>query len=307
MSNVKNIGKIDIHAHATAFREYHPPHRPEDPDSVFVSAEHVIEFYDKLGIEKGILLPIVSPEGQTAPMTSEAAKYLTVKYPDRFYWFCNVDPRAYPNKKDGNLKNLINHYKSFGAKGVGEVTSQIEFEDPKAQNLFTACEACDMPVTIHIAPTVNNSYGLLDELGLPGLEKTLKNHPNLKILGHSQAFYSEISADVTAENRDKYPTGPVKEGGRMVELMRRYPNLYCDLSAGSGSNALMRDPEFAVKFIEEFSDRLMYACDICHPANTHPFVFRDFLEKMLDEGKISEENYVKLVRENAIRILKLED
>ena len=92
----------------------------------------------------------------------------------------------------------------------------------------------------------------------------------------------------------------------MVELMRRYPNLYCDLSAGSGSNALMRDPEFAAKFIEEFSDRLMYACDICHPTNTHPFRFKDFLEKMLDEGKISEENYVKLVRENAIRILKLE-
>jgi len=305
MSNVKNIGKIDVHAHATAFREYHPPHRPEDPDSVFVSAEQVIEFYDKLGIEKGILLPIVSPEGQTAPMTSEAAKYLTVKYPDRFYWFCNVDPRAFPNKKDGNLKNLINHYKLLGAKGVGEVTSQIAFEDPKAQNLFSACEECDMPVTIHIAPTVNNGYGLLDELGLPGLEKTLKNHPNLKILGHSQAFYSEISADVTAENRDQYPTGPVKEGGRMVELMRRYPNLYCDLSAGSGSNALMRDPEFAARFIEEFSDRLMYACDICHPTNTHPFPFADFLEKMLDDGKISEENYVKLVRENAIRILKL--
>ena len=34
------------------------------------------------------------------------------KYPDRYAWFCNVDPRAYPNKKDGNLKNLINHYKS---------------------------------------------------------------------------------------------------------------------------------------------------------------------------------------------------
>ena len=77
------------------------------------------------------------------------------------------------------------------------------------------------------------------------------------------------------------------------------------MSAHSGANALKRDPEYAAKFIEEFSDRLMYGCDICATINDHMFGFNDFLNKMRSEGAISEENYKKFVRENAIRILKL--
>ena len=91
-----------------------------------------------------------------------------------------------------------------------------------------------------------------------------------------------------------------------MELFRKYPNLYGDLSAGSASNALMRDPDFTAKFIEEFSDRLMYGCDICAPNPGFPYKFRDFLFEMVESGKISEENYRKIARDNAIRILKLD-
>ena len=70
---------------------------------------------------------------------------------------------------------------------------------------------------------------------------------------------------------------------------------------------MMRDEEFTAQFIEKFSDRILYGCDICHAFNEHPFPFQSFLLRMVDEGKISEENYVKIIRENAIRVLKLED
>ena len=82
--DIKNIKKIDIHAHATMFPEYYPPSKESRPDSVFISAEQLIGFYDRLGIEKGILLPITSPEAQMSPMTSENCKYLADQYPDRF-------------------------------------------------------------------------------------------------------------------------------------------------------------------------------------------------------------------------------
>ena len=51
------------------------------------------------------------------------------------------------------------------------------------------------------------------------------------------------------------------EGGAVVRLMRQYPNLWADLSpaAGSGYNALARDPDYAVKFLHEFQDRLVRA------------------------------------------------
>ncbi len=41
-----------------------------------------------------------------------------------------------------------------------------------------------------------------------------------------------------------------------MELLRKYPNLYADLSALSGANAILRDPEYGVKFLDEFQDRL---------------------------------------------------
>ena len=262
---MKEIKKIDIHAHATPFPQYAPIHATGRP---FVTPQEVIDFYDQLSIEKGVLLPIVSPEYMDEQFTSSDCKYIADQYPDRFLWFCNVDPRAAGNNPNADLSKLINHYKSLGAKGVGELTANLYADDPLIDNLLYHCEECDMPVTIHIAPKIGDYYGIVDELGLPRLEKMLKKHKKLKILGHSQCFWAEMSADVTEESRSFYPTGKVAEG-RVAKLMRDYENLYCDFSAGSGMNSLARDPEYAAKFIEEFSDRLLYGCDICGNFNKH--------------------------------------
>ena len=305
--DIKTLKKIDIHAHASLFYDFFPPLYRKGQPLKWISAEQLIELYDKLGIEKGVLLPISAAEGQMSVMPSEGCKYLSDKYPDRFYWFCCVDPRAGGNKPNADLASVINHYKSLGAKGVGEITCSLPADHPKVMNLFAACEACDMPAIIHINTTTEKSYGICDELGLPRLEKILQTYPNLKLIGHSAVFWAEISGDITEETRGGYPTGPVQPGGRVVELMRKYPNLYCDLSAGSGHNAIMRDPEFGMAFLKEFQDRIMYGCDICFPDNSHPAAFKAFLEEMLDSGKLSQEVYRKIVRENAIRILKLEE
>ena len=295
------IKKIDIHAHATLFPDYFPMCRANNR---FVNPEEVIAYYDELNIEKGMLLPISSPEGQITPMTSEACKFISDKYPDRFLWYCNVDPRAMFNTPDSDLASIINAYKSIGAKGVGEITAQVYADDPKLDNLFSACEDLDMPALIHIGPQFGNCYGIVDDMGLPRLEKMLKKHPKLKLIGHSQPFWAEISSDLTEDMRNEFPKGKVYEG-RIVELMREYPNLYGDLSANSGANAIMRDPDFGARFIEEFSDRLMYGCDICANNNTHQYRFNDYLNKMLEDKMISEENYKKIVRENAIRVFNL--
>jgi len=305
MEDIKNLKKIDIHVHATAFPEYTPRTETGEMDQRVVSTDRLLEMYDRLGIGQGVLLTMTSPEGVFSPTTSEMCKYMADQHPDRLYWFCGVDPRAVADMAESNLIKVIEHYKALGAKGVGEVTAHMYLDDPKVDNLFSACEACDMPVILHLTHRMTRGYGLYDDFGLPRLEKALQNHPKLKIFGHSQMFWAAISGDLKEEERGGSPTGPVTEGGRVVELLRKYPNLYCDLSAGSGSNAMMRDPDFTEKFIEEFSDRLLYGTDIVQTTNGHPFIFRDFLEKMLRDGRISEENYRKLVRDNAIRLLKL--
>ena len=296
MENVKNIKKIDIHAHAVA----NPQLYPRFVGGVnFSDAGDVIGLYDKIGVEKGVLLPLVSPDGINAPMTAEATKLLADEHPDRFFWFGNVDPRAV----SGQLDKIIGHYKDLGAKGIGEVTASIYLDDSRAENLFACCAELDMPVTIHIS-IAPDSYGIADELGLPRLEKILKKFPKLKLLGHSQVFWSEISADNNEAIRNTYPSGKVTEG-RVAQLMREYGNLYCDLSAGSGANAFMRDPEYAVRFIDEFADRMLYGIDLVSKESKFPAEFCAFFDKLLDEGAITSENYCKIFRENAVKLLKL--
>lgn len=296
------IKKIDIHAHATAFPRYAAPNR--NSGYRMPSAEEVLKFYDRLNIEKGVLLPIVAPEATCLPMTNENCKWIADQYPERFVWFCNVDPRAIDNNPTSDLGFLLEHYKKLGARGVGELTSNIYADDPRTDNLFACCVEAGLPVTIHIAPEPDGYYGIVDDLGLPRLEKMLKKYPDLIILGHSQPFWAEIGP-CWPEIRNTYPTGKITEEGRLPKLLREYGNLYCDLSAGSAANALMRDRDYAARFIEEFSDRLYYGCDICATFNTHPYTFNDFLDSMRASGEIGEVNYRKIVRDNAVKLLGL--
>ncbi len=89
----------------------------------------------------------------------------------------------------------------------------------------------------------------------------------------------------------------------MIELMRKYPNLHGDLSAGSGYNAISRDPEFGYKFMEEFQDRLCWGTDIANVPQELPIV--PYFEKLKRERLISEEAYEKITWRNASRLLGL--
>jgi len=207
------------------------------------------------------------------------------------------------NSPDAPLSEILQHYKDRGCKGVGEITANLPFNHPLVENLFRHCEATGMVVTFHIGPRIGGCYGLYDEPGLPLLEGALRKFPGLIFLGHSQPFWAEIAALETPEARGGYPKGPVKEEGAVPRLMRQYPNLHGDLSAGSGCNAVSRDPDYGARFMEEFQDRLYFGTDICAPDTKTPLV--DFLLRMREEGRISEKVFAKIARENAMRLLGL--
>jgi len=296
---MKKVKKIDIHIHITP-RKRIPRFHGDNEDILTVT--QIRSMYDELGIELGVDLPCVTPEAQYGLKTNEESYELARDYPETLDWFCNLDPRMGMNTPDTDFSQFINHYKEMGAKGVGELMSSMYFDDPRTLNLFKHCEACKMPVLFHIGGPMGD-YGLIDDIGLPRLEKVLQMFPNLQFLGHSQKFWAEISTDVTEENRYGFPTGKVTPG-RVVELMRKYPNLCGDLSAGSGGNAIMRDPEFGYAFLEEFQDRLYFGTDICSVKNERPLSF--WLDKACEDGHISQIAYEKICRENAYALLHRE-
>ncbi len=50
-------------------------------------------------------------------------------------------------------------------------------------------------------------------------------------------------------------------GGITDRYLSDYPNMYGDLSAGSGLNALKRDEDHARDFLERHQDKLIYGSD----------------------------------------------
>lgn len=292
--------KIDMHNHVVRQKG---PHRL-GTTGTFVTPEELFALHDRLGVKKGLILPVVNVECAYQTQSNEEAMELARQYPDRLAWFCNIDPRSISNSPDADLSHMLMFYKERGARGVGEVCANLYFDDPLVLNLFSHCQACDLPLTFHIAPGIGGTYGLADDYGLPRLEKVLKLFPDLKFFGHSQCFWSGISADVTEKTWTGYPTGKVTPG-RVVELMENYPNLYGDMSAGSGYNAITRDPEFGYWFLEKFQDRLFYATDICDPANDQAefFGFSAWLDTALATGRLGRVAYEKICWKNAEKVL----
>ena len=81
-----------------------------------------------------------------------------------------------------------------------------------------------------------------------------------------------------------------------VNLFEHHPNLWADLSAGSGLTAMRRDSEHAVTFITRYQDRLLYGRDA--PGND----LQEFLVG-LDMSKSVRE---KVMSENALRLIPRE-
>lgn len=284
--------KIDLHLHLTPFQI------PRLGKLNLASGKNMLPHLEELGIGKGVLMS--SAESGLPFGTNKANRKICQKYPDRYAWMCAVDPKG----KEPVYDRLA-RFKALGAIGVGELTYNRRLDDPFLQELFAAAEKLGLPVTIHMSPEVGYSYGVVDDPGLPLLEMVLAKFPDLKILGHSQTFWIEMSADAPKdkEGRNSWGDGPIVPGGRVPELFEKYPNLYGDLSANSGSRAIMRDEEFGLAFLEKYAERLFFATDMVNADMVFPL--GGWLDRMVAEGKLSRRAYELICFENARRVFGL--
>lgn len=284
--------KIDVHMHISLKQN----DATINGDKL-ACAKEMIPVMDKYGIEKSILM---SSGEKDVSMDNEENRKICKKYPERFAYLAmfNLD-----NLED--LESRIVEEVRLGARGVGEFTTNIAFDDPKMLRFLELLEKYNLPLLFHMTPELGNYYGVYDEAGMPKLEYVLQKFPKLNIVAHSQPFWYEMTnhENSTPDERNTYPEGPIEKEGRVQELFRKYPNLYGDLSANSGGNAIMRDAEYGYDFLEEFKDNLMFGTDLYCVDQYFPL--GDFLDKALKDNRISQETYDKVTRENAIRIFDL--
>jgi len=295
---------IDIHTHA---------YRIKPPVYGFSTPEELLKRYDEMKVDLAVLLPVVSPEIYM-PQPVEDILEMCRTWPDRFVPYCNIDPRCYWNSPNAPLDQILLHYKALGCRGVGEVMPNLRMDDPLVQNLFRCAAKAGMPIVYDGSTQTCCDFGLYDDPGLPMLENTLLQFPDLLIFGHGPVFWSEIGRLHTVAERgvmmDAYgnqhlnlPKGPIEEEGTVPRLLRKYPNLRGDLSDGTAYNAIARDEKYGPRFLSEFEDRLYFGTDMCFP--TMKVELDGLLLHWQQTGKISQTTFRKIAYENAEKLLGL--
>ncbi len=210
--------------------------------------------YDPLNIK---YIPDSGPDG---PIPFSRCLSYAERAPDKFVLGFAPDPRR-PQAID-QMRAAVNIY---NVRVYGELKLRMMYDNPDAIRMFRFCGEKGLPVLVHIDyefdtgsnyPRPNWWYGG----GMEAFERAVAACPETIFLGHAPGFWAHISGD-DKFSREAYPTGPVLPGGKLITMLHKYKNLYCDLSAGSGCNALKRDPDFAKGFLTEFQDRILYGRD----------------------------------------------
>ena len=255
----------------------------------------LLEWMDEHDIEKAVLLPLTSPESSSFLLLTGPALKAAKDHPDRFIPFCSIDPRT---SLRGGLKGFVDVIKRWvdqGAKGFGEHKVGLNFDDPLMMRVYEACQDVGIPLLFHLEAVRG-----MDEPGLPRLEHAIATFPKLNFIGHGPGWWASISGDIkTKKDLGSYPKGPVVTGGAIDRLMQKYPNIYGDLSAGSGANSISRDKKFGRDFMIRRQDRLMFGTDYLQPGQAVPQF------EVFDSLDLPKETQAKVFRKNAERILKL--
>lgn len=259
-----------------------------------LSAEELLRWMDANDIAQSAVLPLVSPEASSYLSPTEFVLAQTAGHRDRLIPFCAVDPRT---SYTGGLKGLVDMLKKYvdaGARGFGEHKPGVRIDDPRNLTIFEACAELRLPVLFHLDQLRN-----VDEPALPGLERVLQRCPQTTLIGHGPGWWASISGGVTAADLGGYPRGPIVPHGAIDRLMDKYPNLYGDLSAGSGAGAIQRDATFGREFLIRRADRLLFGTDFLSPGQEVPQL------ELFGQIDLPAEAQAKIFRENARRLLGL--
>ena len=183
----------------------------------------------------------------------EQMKALQAASPGRFTWFNSYDVTQ------PDAQQVLTQAVKNGAQGFGEMKFHVAADGPELRRMYALAADLHVPILIHFQEVDHFEGEGKWSTGFKNFAAMLKAYPKTTFIGHADAFWANISADYA--NDVDYPKGPVKKGGVTDKLLGDYANLYGDLAANSGNNALSRDPEFTAGFLKRHENKLIYGSD----------------------------------------------
>jgi predicted TIM-barrel fold metal-dependent hydrolase len=264
--------------------------------------EALLAHQHAMGVGLTVLLPAGRPakrasthDGQSNGLAAQCGGNQTVlemvrAHPDEFRFFANEIPDLPEARAE------VEKYLKLGAIGIGEQKFGVDCDSPHIQAMADLAWEYGVPMLFHFQHGTYNT-------GFERFYKVLEKYPKVNFIGHAQTWWGHID-----KNHDPvvmYPKGRVTPGGLSDRWLSDYPNMYGDLSAGSGLNALLRDEDHARAFLDRHQDKLLYGSDCsdsmgrgsgCSGAQTIAAIRR------LAPNQAAER---KLLGQNAKKLLKL--
>jgi len=147
----------------------------------------------------------------------------------------------------------IEKYLKMGGIVIAEQKFGIECDSPWMQKVYQVAADYRVPVLMHWQYQMYN-------YGFERFYRMLEKYPRTVFIGHAQTWWANIDEN-HSDQSILYPKGKVTPGGLTDRYLSDYPNMYGDLSAGSGLNALTRDEDFTPGFLQRHQDKLIYGSD----------------------------------------------
>jgi predicted TIM-barrel fold metal-dependent hydrolase len=223
---------IDIHQHTNYAGR---------TDAQLIAHQHA------MGVTTTVLLPAGRFYGLDAQCGGNDSVWaLARKHPRQFLCFAN----EVADIEEASIE--IRKYLRRGAVGIGEQKFRVGCDSQIFERIAALATEFNVPVLMHFQHQVYNT-------GIENFHKTLEKFPKAKFIGHAQTWWGNV--DAKHEQKVLYPTGQVTRGGITDRLLSDYPNMFGDMSAGSGLNHLVRDPEHAAAFLQRHQDKLVFGSD----------------------------------------------
>jgi len=292
---------IDIHQHTNyggkRDAQWHPI-APGRTDAELIQHQH------NMGATHSILLPAGTPcnrpsthEGRSNGLEgtctgNEACMALAQAHPDLFHFGSNEVSDLEDAPK------VIEKYLKLGAVVIGEQKFGVECDSPQMQELFRLAADFKVPILMHW------QYGMYN-YGYERFGRMLAKFPSTTFIGHAQTFWANVDKNNRDDAKKLYPKGKITPGGISDRYLTDYPNFIGDLSAGSGYNALTRDPDFTRDFLDRHQNQLVFGSDcvdkVGHGAICSGWSTLDVVRHTASSKAVER----KLLYENAKRLFRL--
>jgi predicted TIM-barrel fold metal-dependent hydrolase len=199
----------------------------------------------------GVTLSILLPAGRFYGLDAHCGGNETVvrlarEHPQSFKFFAN-EVADLPE-----ARTVIKYWLRRGAIGIGEQKFRVASDSRYIESLAELAQDFGVPMLLHIQHDRYNT-------GLENFHHTLEKFPKVNFIGHAQTWWANV--DKGHEQPVLYPKTKVTPGGLTDRLLSDYPNMFGDLSAGSGLNFFTRDEEHARWFLEKHQNQLIYGSD----------------------------------------------